>query len=83
MCRHAQVWGGPRDIVEPSWEIAPLQQANVNLRVYERSGHLPFVEEREDFLGEYLNFLDAADGVKTSRELFLDPSLAAIKAKSL
>ena len=47
------------------------------------AGHLPFIEESEDFLGEYLNFLDAADGLKTSRELIIDPSLDALKSKSL
>ena len=42
-----------------------------------------FIEEREAFTQEYLDFLDAADGVKTSRELILDPSLDALKSKSL
>ena len=41
---------------------------------YPKSGHLPFIEQREEFAGEYLSFLDAADGVTTSRELILDPS---------
>lgn len=77
------VWGGEADVVEPSWDVAALQKANVNLRVYQRSGHLPFIEQREEFLGEYLSFLDAADGVKTSRELILDPSIDAIKSKSI
>ena len=77
------VWGGEADVVEPSWDVAALQKANVNLRVYERSGHLPFIEQREEFVGEYLNFLDAADGVKTSREFLIDPSLDAIKSKSI
>ena len=77
------VWGGDADVVEPTWDVAALQKANVNLRVYERSGHLPFIEQREEFLGEYLDFLDAADGVKTSRELILDPSIDAIKSKSI
>ena len=57
-----------------------LQGANANLRVYEASGHLPFIEQREEFAGEYLSFLDAADGVTTSRELILDLSIEAIKA---
>ena len=74
------VWGGPRDVVEPSWDVQALQGANANLRVYEASGHLPFIEQREEFAGEYLSFLDAADGVTTSRELILDPSIEAIKA---
>ena len=77
------VWGGPRDVVEPSWDVKALQAANVNLRVYEASGHLPFIEQREEFAGEYLSFLDAADGTKTSRELILDPSLEAIKAPAI
>ena len=32
---------------------------------------------------EYLEFLDAVDGVKTSRELLIDPSLASLKSKSV
>ena len=65
------------------WVLREYDRANVNLRVYDRSGHLPFIEQREGFVGEYLDFLDAVDGVKTSRELILDPSLAAIKSSSL
>ena len=72
------VWGGEGDVVELSWDVAALQKANVNLRVYERSGHLLFIEQREEFVDEYLNFLDAADGVKTSRVFLIDPSLDAV-----
>jgi proline iminopeptidase len=32
------------------------------LRVFERSGHLPFVEERDEFLGEAARFLDQVVG---------------------
>jgi len=71
------------DMVDPSWDVQALQKANVNVRLYERSGHLPFIEEREAFAAEYLDFLDAADGVKTSRELILDPSLKALRSSSL
>ena len=72
------------DVVEPSWDTAALQRANVNLRQYSGSGHLPFIEQSEGFLTQYLDFLDAADGVKTSRELIIDPpSLASIKSKSI
>ena len=68
----------------PSWDAAALQRANVNLRQYSSSGHLPFIEQSEGFLTEYLDFLDAADGVKTSRELIIDPpSLKSIQSKSI
>ena len=72
------------DVVEPSWDVAALQRANVNLRQYSGSGHLPFIEQSEGFLTEYLDFLDAADGVKTSRELIIDPpSLKSLKSSSI
>jgi pimeloyl-ACP methyl ester carboxylesterase len=72
------------DVVEPSWDATALQQSNVNLRQYSSSGHLPFIEQSEGFLTEYLDFLDAADGVKTSRELIIDPpSLKSIQSKSI
>ena len=61
-----------------AWSFASLWWSD--RRVYEASGHLPFIEQREEFAGEYLSFLDAADGVTTSRELILDPSIEAIKA---
>lgn len=72
------------DVVEPSWDVAALQRANVNLRQYSASGHLPFIEQSEGFLTEFLDFLDAADGVKTSRELIIDPpSLKALQSSSI
>ena len=72
------------DVVEPSWDVAALQRANVNLRQYSGSGHLPFIEQSEGFLTEYLDFLDAADGVKTSRELIIDPpSFKSLKSSSI
>lgn len=46
-------------------------------------GHLPFIDEREAFVAEYLEFLDAVDGKKTSRELLIDPSLKSIRGTSI
>ncbi|KAL3917764.1 MAG: hypothetical protein SGPRY_006275 [Prymnesium sp.] len=77
------MWGGDRDIVDTSWPIDSLQKENVNLRVFEQSGHLPFIDEREAFVAEYLEFLDAVDGKKTSRELLIDPSLKSIRGTSI
>ena len=68
----------------PARAVAALQRANVNLRQYSASGHLPFIEQSEGFLTEFLDFLDAADGVKTSRELIIDPpSLKALQSSSI
>ena len=57
--------GGGGEIVDVSWQELP---ASVTRRAYEPSGHLPFVEQRDDFLYEYADFLDKADGVQTNRE---------------
>jgi len=59
------------EIVEVGWPGLP---AAVVTQPYEQSGHLPFVEERDRFLFDYVEFLDKADGVATNRELkFADP----------
>jgi len=63
--------GGAADIVEPDWSALP---ASVTRRTFSLAGHLPFVDQREDFLIGYADFLDGADGVATNRELkFANP----------
>jgi hypothetical protein len=63
--------GGESDLVEPDWTgLRP----SVTRRTFSLSGHLPFIDQREDFLIAYADFLDSADGVSTNRELkFADP----------
>jgi hypothetical protein len=63
--------GGESDLVEPGWTGLP---PSVTRRAFSSSGHLPFIDQREDFLIAYAEFLDGADGVTTNRELkFADP----------
>eukprot|EP00967_Tisochrysis_lutea_P041360 scaffold49701_cov33-Tisochrysis_lutea.AAC.7 len=63
--------GSAADLVEPNWVDLP---ASVTRRDFALSGNMPFIDQREDFLVAYTNFLDAADGVATNRELkFADP----------
>jgi len=58
--------GGEADIVDRSWEGLP---SSVKRLTFGASGHLPFVEQKEEFLTQLVDFLDAADGVATNREL--------------
>lgn len=63
--------GGEADLVELDWTGLP---PSVTRRAFSLSGHLPFIDQREDFLIAYADFLDATDGVTTNRELkFADP----------
>ena len=56
--------GGAADAVSPSWELQT--RSDVQVREYPSSGHLPFVDVREEFLIDMLDFLDRVDGVRTS-----------------
>ena len=69
--------GGAADLVDAGgWDGVPN---GVQRLAFTGSGHLPFIEQREQFLTSLLTFLDKADGVETNRELkFADP-LATIK----
>jgi len=71
--------GGASDIVETSWEGLPSAVKRV---IADKSGHLPFVEQRESFLLSLLEFLDEADGVETNRELKFGAALDTIKELS-
>ena len=64
--------GGTRDIVDATaWEEVPPSVRRVS---FGASGHLPFIEERDEFLPVLLEFLDTADGKTTNREFkFADP----------
>ena len=64
--------GGAADIVEASgWTDLPPSTRRVT---FGGSGHLPFIEQNEQFLVALLDFLDEVDGVETNRELkFADP----------
>lgn len=66
------VSGGSRDLVDPSgWSELPAATQRVTL---EGSGHLPMIEQRDEFLDVLLQFLDKADGKTTNREFkFADP----------
>uniref|UniRef100_A0A7S0L3I9 AB hydrolase-1 domain-containing protein n=1 Tax=Coccolithus braarudii TaxID=221442 RepID=A0A7S0L3I9_9EUKA len=59
------------EIVDLAWSDLP---AGITRSVFKSSGHLPFIEERDEFLLQYVSFLDRVDGVETNRELkFADP----------
>lgn len=59
------VYGGSADVVNPNWDLRARQ--DVKVRDYPFSGHLPFMEQREEFLFDLLDFYDDVDGVKTPR----------------
>lgn len=69
--------GGKSDLVDASgWEGLP---ASVRRMAFTASGHLPFIEEREEFLTALFDYFDGVDGVETNRELkFADP-MATLK----
>ena len=64
--------GGKRDIVDPEgWSDLPPSLQRV---AFGTSGHLPFIEQRDEFLPAILEFFDKADGKTTNREFkFADP----------
>ena len=64
--------GGAADIVDAAgWTDLPPSTKRVT---FGGSGHLPFIEQNEQFVVSLLEFLDATDGVETNRELkFADP----------
>ena len=64
--------GGESDIVQPNaWSNLPPSLKRV---AFPSSGHLPFIEARDEALGAVLEFLDEADGKVTNREFkFADP----------
>jgi pimeloyl-ACP methyl ester carboxylesterase len=66
------ITGGDADIVRPDgWSNLPPSLKRI---AYPSSGHLPFIEARDDALGAVLEFLDTADGKETNREFkFADP----------
>jgi len=57
---------GVWDTISRSWAGLP---SSVKRLTFGASGHLPFVEQKEEFLTQLVDFLDAADGVATNREL--------------
>jgi pimeloyl-ACP methyl ester carboxylesterase len=62
--------GGPTDVVVPNWDFGPMtadRGSPPKVVPYGRSGHLPFIDEREIFLFDLLDFLDDVEGVKTPR----------------
>ena len=64
-------YGGTNDLVATDWAELPR---GVTVRRYASSGHVPFVDEPEEFVRDLLDFLDGVDGVKTNRELkFTNP----------
>ena len=63
--------GGERDIVDgAAWQGLP---PTVKRQTFASSGHLPFVEQRDELLVALLEFFDAADGVTTNREFKFAP----------
>ena len=56
--------GGNTDPVVPGWRNLPK---STRLISFDKSGHLPFIDEREFFLMDVLEFYDGIDGVKTPR----------------
>ena len=64
------VTGGDTDIVDPdSWAELPPSLSRASF-----TGHLPFVESRDECLVRLLEFFDTADGKVTNREFkFADP----------
>ena len=66
-----------RDLVDAtSWEGLP---PSVESRTFDASGHLPFVEQRDDFLLAVLEHLDKADGTLTDREFKFAGAVETLK----
>lgn len=59
------VRGGSGDPVEPSWDLD--SRPDVRTIEYPFSSHLPFLDRREEFLLDLLQFFDRVDGVQTPR----------------
>ena len=59
------IHGGTGDPVSPSWELK--ERSDVKVLDYPFSGHLPFIDRREEVLTDVLNFLDRVDGSATPR----------------
>lgn len=59
------IHGGTGDPVSPSWELK--ERSDVKVLDYPFSGHLPFIDRREEVLTDVLNFLDRVDGRATPR----------------
>ena len=57
--------GGDADLVEPTWDLS--RRPDVMQREYPFSGHLPFIDNREECLSDVLDFLDTVDGVRSPR----------------
>jgi len=70
--------GGARDIVNTdTWVSLP---PNVIRASFPAAGHLPFLEQREEFIQTLLSFFDKADGKKTNREFkFSNDTLSQVK----
>ena len=64
------VVGGSADSVEPSWDLR--DRPDVRQLDFPFSGHLPFVDRREEFLTDLLDFYDLVDETKTSRSGLTD-----------
>lgn len=56
--------GGSADLVDPSWDLGGREAdaGDVRLREFPFAGHLPFIDSREEFLAELLDFYSAVDG---------------------
>ena len=57
--------GGTADAVDPSWDLR--SRPDVRRLYYPLSGHLPFIDNREECLMDLVEFLDFVDGVKSPR----------------
>ena len=57
--------GGSADVVDPSWDLSGRR--DITEIQYRFSGHLPFIDRREEFLIDLLDFFDGVDGVQTPR----------------
>ena len=55
--------GGDADLVDPSWDLR--ERPDVRVREFPFSGHLPFIDNREEFLADLLDFYNGVDGVAT------------------
>ena len=61
------VHGGSADPVTCDWEFRQGGAQPKDVIVYRRSGHLPWIDERESFLCDVLDFIDGVDSVTTPR----------------
>lgn len=62
--------GGAADPIEPDWDLR--SRPDVKQIEYRLSGHLPFIDNREEVLLDMLDFMDAVDGVSTNRMGLVD-----------